>query len=119
MLLQPAINLGLSEFNFWDMTISEVERFMEGAVWQMKLKAQFDYSLANLIGTGVCIAMGGNTTFPTLEEAYPSMFEDELKQQQEQQQLEEIRIRNSQNRFMEFALKHNSRMKKGVNEQGL
>lgn len=101
------------------MTVAEVERYMIGAVERMRLRAQFDYNLANLIGTGFCVSMGGSVTFPTLEEAYPSLFADELKQKQEQEQLEEIRMKNSQNRFMEFALKHNARMKKGVDKQDL
>lgn len=101
------------------MTVAEVERYLDGAAWRRKLQAQFDYGLANLIGTAVCQVLGGNVTYPTLEEAYPGLFAEELKQKQDEQREEEIRMRNSQNRFMEFALKHNSRMKKGVDKQDL
>lgn len=99
------------------MTKAEVERYIEGQTWRLKLKAQFDYSLANLIGMAFAkVESGGKSDFPTLEEAYPTFFAEELKQKQEQEQLEQLRIKNSQNRFLEFALKHNARMKKGVDE---
>lgn len=115
-LLQPAINLGLLESTFWEMTPAEVERFSKGAVWRLQSQAQFDYSLANLIGISVGRIMGGNN-YPTIEEVYPDLFQEQLTAQNKElkeQKEEEIRMTNSKNRFMEFALKHNAKMKKGV-----
>ena len=87
-LLQPAINLGLSELDFWEMTKAEIERYIEGATWQLKTKAQFDYSLANLIGLAYARTKSSSVEFPSLEEAYPTIFAIELAQKQEQERLE-------------------------------
>ena len=98
------------------MTPAEVERFSKGAVWRLQSQAQFDYSLANLIGISVGRIMGGNN-YPTIEEVYPDLFQEQLTAQNKElkeQKEEEIRMMNSKNRFMEFALKHNAKMKKGV-----
>jgi hypothetical protein len=106
-LLQPAINVGLLEHDFWDMTKAEVERYLEGAVWRMKQKAQFDYSLAELIGVSVARIMDSGCKFPELYEVYPHLFESEIKEQEEIQ----TTTTNSINNFMAFAMKHNAKMK--------
>lgn len=114
MLLQPTLNLGLAESDFWEMTPGEIQRYNEGALWRLKSKAQFDYMLANLIGISSARMMSNDVKFPTLEEAYPNLFEikpDAVKAQEE----EELRIQNSTNRFLEFAMKHNAKRRdKGV-----
>lgn len=83
---------------------------MDGAIWRMKQQAQFDYSLANLIGVSVARIMSNNVTFPQIEEVYPDLFEEEIKEQRRQKE-EEIAIQNSVNNFMAFAMKHNSKRK--------
>ena len=104
----------MAEFDFWNMTPGEVERFCEGAMWRLKSQAQFDYMLADLIGVSSARMMSNEVKFPTLEEAYPGLFErkpDEVKALEE----EELRIQNSTNRFLEFAMKHNAkRLNEGV-----
>lgn len=98
----------MAEFDFWNMTPGEVERFCEGAMWRLKSQAQFDYMLADLIGVSSARMMSNEVKFPTLEEAYPGLFEkkpDEIKALEE----EEMRIQNSTNRFLEFAMKHNAK----------
>jgi hypothetical protein len=96
------------------MTPGEIQRYNEGALWRLKSKAQFDYMLANLIGVSSARMMSNDVKFPSLEEAYPSLFEaktDEVKALEE----EELRIQNSTNRFLEFAMKHNAKRRdKGV-----
>lgn len=99
------------------MTKAEVERYIEGGLWQLKVKAQFDYSLANLIGVAFARTQSNSVEFPSLEETYPTIFAEELKKQQEEKQLEELRIKNSCNRFLEFALKNNAKMRKGVEDK--
>ena len=92
------------------MTIAEVQRYLEGAIWRMKNQAQFDYSLANLIGISVGRMVTNDITFPSIDEVYPDLFEQEKK---ELPSAEEVAMENSKNRFLEFALKHNSRIQKG------
>lgn len=112
-MLQPALNLGLLEKDFWDMTKAEIERYMEGAVWRMKTKAQFDYMLADLFGVSAMRILDSNVNFPTVEQAYPFLFEDKEIQKKSE---EEVRMENSLNRFMDFALKHNAKLRDGVKD---
>lgn len=93
------------------MTVAEIQRYVEGAKYRMKVQAQFDYTLGNLIGISVGRCVSKDATYPPIETVYPSLFEapsqEELEQKEEQQN-----ITNSTNRFMEFAMKHNARFRK-------
>ena len=106
--LQPAINFGLDEEKFWNMTVAEVVRYEEGAIWRMKQKAQFDYALANLIGISSARMMSSDVKYPAIEDVYPNLFE---QPKEEEQQYEDITTKNSINRFMEFAMRHNAMMR--------
>ena len=111
--LQPSINLGLDESKFWDMSLAEVMRWQDGAIYRMKSKAQFDYILADLIGISAGRMMSKDVKYPSIDEVYPNLFE---KQEEEHNEEAEV-AQNNINRFMEFALKHNAMMKKGESEQ--
>lgn len=91
------------------MSVGEVERYLKGVEWRMKLKAQFDYSLADLIGISAARMVSNDVKFPTIGEAYPTLF---AKQEQEEASKEQIATQNSVNRFLEFAAKHNAKIKK-------
>lgn len=112
--LQPAINVGLEEFNFWEMTLAEIQRYIEGAEWRMRTKAQYDYMLSDLIGISVGRMMSNEIHLPPIESVYPNLFE-EVDEEEKAQKEEEIAVANSTNRFMEFALKHNAMKQKGEN----
>lgn len=90
------------------MTVAEVSRFEEGAIWRLKQKAQFDYTLANLIGISSARMMSSDVKFPTLYEAYPSFFEEEAIKEAEEDRAATETI----NRFLEFANKHNAKIRK-------
>lgn len=107
--LQPSINLGLDESQFWLMTLAEVARWQEGAMWRLKSKAQFDYILADLIGISTARMMSKDVEYPTIEKAYPDLFEQEEEEQDE----EAVVAQNNINRFLQFAMVHNAAMKKG------
>ncbi len=97
------------------MTLAEVLRYEEGAHWRMQQKAQFDYTLANLIGISSARMISNEVTYPSLEEAYPVLFaktQQEKDEENKRRQEEELATQNSVNRFMEFALKHNAMMRK-------
>lgn len=110
-LLQPSINLGLDEFKFWDMTVAEIERYIDGAMYRMKQRAQFDYILADLVGISSARMMSKDVKFPTLMEAYSHLYDKELAEAKKHEQEEEIATQNSINRFLEFAMRHNSKMR--------
>lgn len=92
------------------MTKAEVERYLEGAVWRMKQQAQFDYSLADLIGISVARIMDSGAEFPDIYKVYPTLFEEEQREEEEVN----ITTTNSINNFMAFAMSHNAQLKKGV-----
>ena len=110
-MLQPAINMGLSEADYWEMTKAEVERYLEGAIWRMKLKAQFDYSLADLFGASISRLFDKNQKMPSIQEVYPTLFEEEVVPEEEQ--IDE-KTTNSINNFLAFAMAHNARKREGV-----
>lgn len=84
---------------------------MEGATWRMKSKAQFDYILGNLIGVSVARVISKEAEYPSIEKVYPSLFEAEIDKAKEEEKEEEARLTNSKNRFLEFALKHNAKLR--------
>lgn len=112
--LQPTINLGLSEFDFWDMTPAEIERWVEGATWRLKRQAIFDYQLAELIGISSARMLSSEVQFPAIEDVYPELFGKE-KTEDESVVKDDI-MTISQNRFLAFAQAHNARMQKGVDD---
>lgn len=113
-LLQPAINVGLSEFDFWNMTVSEIERYLKGATWRYKTQAQLDYTLATLIGNAIGCVIGDGQMI-AIEDAYPSLFEVELQEKKEAIEAEQQTMK-SVNNFLEFAKRHNSKSTKGVED---
>lgn len=102
-MLNNALDLGITEHEFWDMTLAELNRLTESRVRQQKMKAKeratFDYIHAQLIGRAFACNMTSEATFPPIEEAYPSLFLDQEKinkQHEQQQSLSALR-------FMQFA----------------
>ena len=94
------------------MTIAEVMRFEEGAMWRMKQKAQFDYILANLIGISCARIMSKDVKYPAFNEAY-NFSDNEHQEEEENEQIAQDIATQNINRFLEFAMKHNARMKEG------
>lgn len=93
------------------MTLAEVERYCEGATWRLKQQAQFDYSLADLIGASVGRLLSSEVTYPTIYEVYPHLFEEEKKIEVEESVQSELATTNSINNFLAFAMKHNAKMR--------
>lgn len=116
-LLQPCINLGLEEEKFWEMTVAEIQRYIDGGVWRLKTKASLDYALANLIGISSARIVSKEVEYPSLEDAYPELFASEREAAERQRKAEEIAIKNSTNRFLEFAMKHNAMKRREVGDK--
>lgn len=98
------------------MTIGEVYRYItaQRKIEKVKVqeKATFDYILANLISKGFCIAMGDKGAYPTIEEAYPTVFDD-IKEEKEEK-IQENKDKLSVLRFKQFAQSYNSKFNKEV-----
>lgn len=111
-LLPSALECGISLFDFWDLTFGEISLYISIHNKKEKLRIQeqaaFNYSLANLIGISVTRLMDKNSKYPSIEEAYPNLF-DSLEVQPKQQDW-----RIAKERLMKYAEAHNN--KRGANK---
>lgn len=116
-MLDNALDWGLTEHEFWNMTVGELDRFVSSKRRQeehkLKERATMDYTLALLIGR----AMRGSdeeNPFPELYEVYPDLFLDEYTKREEAkvEQITEL----SAIRFIQFAESFNSRFDEEANE---
>lgn len=96
------------------MTPGEVVRLTQARSRIRRLEAQerasYDYILANLIIKGVSITLGSKGNFPTIEEAYPGLFDDLAEKRNEE--LNKQKINLSALRFRQFAQSYNDKFKK-------
>lgn len=97
------------------MTIGEIKRAVDSKLRRDKYNAQqqalLDYIQADLIGRSVGRFIVGTDElqYPTVEEAYASLFEDKakIKQEEKAKKLDEL----SALRFRQFANFHNEKHK--------
>ena len=108
--LDTALDIGICERDFWEMTFAEIERAAES--WQrsqkreQQEKARFTYILADLVGHSVSRIYSQNAKMPSLTEAFPSLFEASAEEQEKQA---EATAELSALRFMQFAQAHNKK----------
>ena len=102
-MLNNALDLGISEHDFWNMTIAELDRLSDSKLRQEKMEAKkratFDYILAQMMSRAFSCSMSSEATFPAIEEVYPSLFLDEEKIQEKHEQKQSL----SALRFIQFA----------------
>ena len=112
-MLDTALDYGITEFDFWEMTFAEIERAVNSKVRVSKRQAQekatYDYILANLIAKGVAKVLDSKNTYPAIEEAYPGIFDDVIAEKQAK--IEEQKMNLSALRFKQFAQSYNSKLK--------
>jgi hypothetical protein len=113
--------MGISEEQFWNMTIAELERAVKSkqrvakaqAEAEAKTKASLDYILADLIGKSVARIYSSSAKLPTLEETYPSLFDS--KEVEEERAIKKDEL--SALRFKEFAQSFNKRFVGGAKKE--
>lgn len=109
-MLKTALDIGIRENDYWEMSIAEVIRAIESFNRQkeleMKTIASQNYVLAGLIGAFVAHVLSNEAEVPTLEQAYPALFGNDQKQ-------EDIKPKEDINvaRFIQFAIRHNLKYK--------
>lgn len=112
-MLDNALDLGIKECEFWEMSIAELDRAARSQMRKDKLaaqeKASFDYLQANLIARGVMRAFDNNIEYPTIDEAYPSIFETIKKEKEDT--IREQKDQLSALRFKQFANSYNKKYK--------
>jgi hypothetical protein len=108
-LLDNALDCGIAESDFWQMTFAELERAAASKNRRDKAEAQnraaYDYILAGLIGRAFAQSMSQENTFPTLHEAYPHLFDGEQQKAAKEEQI----IQLSTARFKAFAQSYNKK----------
>lgn len=109
--LETALDYGISEYDFWNMTIAELERSIASKKRVRKLEAQekasYDYLLAELIGRSIARIYSSSARFPAISEVYPTLFDNlEMEEKKKEKQMEASAIR-----FKQFAQSYNQRFK--------
>ena len=98
------------------MTPAEVVRAIESYNRRTRIetqeKASFDYIQAQLIIKGIGMVLSGKGTYPTIQEAYPKVFDDLIEKQEKELQKQQDDL--SAVRFRQFAQSFNKNYKKEV-----
>lgn len=109
---------GISEAEFWDMTLAEVNRAVDMKKRlqkeELQTRASMDYILADLIGRSIARLRSSSAKLPTLADAYPTLFEKEEVEEKIQEKKDELSIL----RFKQFAQSFNSKFKEVGKQNG-
>ena len=115
--LDNALDAGISEFDFWNMTLGELDRAIASKHRMIKAQAQekasFDYILADLIGRSVARVHSSANTMPEISEVYPSLFDSKEIEEVRQEQKDKL----SALRFELFAKSHNDKFREVATEE--
>lgn len=114
--LESALDMGLTEKEFWDMTMAELQRALASRkrvmMQEARQKANYDYILADLIGRSIGRIYSSSTKLPDISTVYPSLFDS--------QEIEETRAAKkaelSALRFKQFADSYNKKFLGGGKE---
>lgn len=107
--LESALDYGITEDTYWDMTLAEAIRAVKSKKRVEKArameKASFDYIQAELIGRSIARLYSSSARMPQIQEVYPSLFDNEEIEKQRQQKKMELSVL----RFKTFAQTYNKK----------
>jgi hypothetical protein len=113
--LSNALEYGITEADFWNMTLAELDREFTARAKIEKYRAQerasYDYILADLIGRSISRIYSSSSKYPEISAAYPTLFDTKEIQAKKQEKTAEL----SALRFKMFAQSFNDRFKKEAN----
>ena len=114
--MESALDWGLTEQEFWFMTLGELERIVESKKRVQKVQAQekasYDYILADLIGKSIARIYSSSARMPEISEVYPTLFDSKEMEEKKQEKKAEL----SALRFKQFAESYNKKFKGGAKE---
>ena len=106
--------MGITEYEYWEMTLAELTRAMRSKNRVKKQMAQeqasFDYILADLIGRSIGRIYSSSTKLPIISEVYPSLFDNEEIEEQRAAKKAELSVL----RFRQFADSFNKNLREGA-----
>ena len=109
--LESALDCGIKEVDFWNMTLAEIERAVKSKQRVMKREAQerasTDYILGDLIGRSIARIYNSSARYPDINTAYPTLFDSKQLEEKKRAQKEELSVL----RFKQFAQSYNKRFK--------
>lgn len=109
--LDVALDYGISEHDFWEMTIAELERAINSKKRVQKREAQerasFNYILADLVGRSISRIYNSTNNIPSISEVYPTLFDSKEYEEAKSVKQDEL----SALRFRQFAQSFNKRFK--------
>lgn len=112
-LLENALDMGISEIDFWNMTIGELVRLFDSKMRVKKVQDQelaiHNYILGDLIGRSMARLHSSSATYPQLYEIYPSLFDKDEFEERRQERITEESIK----RLTQFAESFNKRKNEG------
>lgn len=115
-MLDTALDLGISEWDYWSMTLAEALRAIESKKRVYKLQAQekasYDYILADMIGRSIARLYSSSAKLPSIAEMYPTLFDGEEIEERRREKLAEL----SALRFKQFVENHNTKFKEVANK---
>lgn len=101
--LEGALDVGMSEHEFWNMTLAEIDRYIESKKRVMKIEAQekatYDYILGDLIGRSIARVYSSSAKYPEIYDVYPTVFDKEKIEEAKRERTMEL----SALRFKQFA----------------
>lgn len=101
---------GVSERDFWDMTVGEALRTYEAYEDRRKDAAYFEYTNAMAVGLFVA-SMFGSKKVPDISDIYPEFYPRDVEREQETEQ--KVKDFKSETNFINFANKFNRRFEDG------
>lgn len=109
-LLPTVLDCGISIFDFWDMTYEEMRLVIDSFNRREKARVQemasMNYQLGNLVGMSVARLFDEKAKYPTLFEAFPTLFDDlEIDTTPRQQDW-----RIMKDRLQQYATAHNTKI---------
>lgn len=88
--LEAFLDMGLTEWQFWDMTLAELNRHAESYKRVQKRNAQekafADYRLADLIGYSIARIYSKEAKYPEIYDVYPAIFDREAIEEARQKE---------------------------------
>ena len=116
------LDMGYEPFLFWELSLAEVydliesyrrkqEQETEKIKQQLKVDATFNAVLARQIGEYVASLFSKDARLTPLEQLYPNLFADALKEVEESSAIEQ-ELDYYKAKMDDFAFWHNARLKK-------